>query len=78
MKVQLVTNPAADATFRMAAEKLLADGAMSPAELQSMLRSQYQSATVFGGIEEAGSERWYVYREGRWIDSASAGDLTAG
>ncbi len=78
MKVQLVTNPAGDTSFRMAAEKLLADGAMSPAQLQSLLRSQYPSATVFGGIEEAGSERWYVYREGRWINSSSAADLTAG
>ncbi|HYI22446.1 MAG TPA: hypothetical protein VEX62_07400 [Candidatus Limnocylindrales bacterium] len=78
MKVQLVTNPAGDANFRMAAERLLDDGAMNPAQLQRMLRSQYPSATVFGGIQEAGSERWYVYREGRWIDSSPAADMTAG
>ncbi len=78
MKVQLVTNPTGDATFRMAAERILADGAMSPSQLQGRLRSQYPSATVFGGIEEGGSERWYVYREGRWINSSSAADLTAG
>ena len=78
MKVQLVTNPTGDANFRMAAEQLLSGGAMSPSQLQRMLRPDYPSATVFGGIEEAGSERWYVYREGRWIDSSSAADLTAG
>jgi len=78
MKVQLVINPAGDMAFRSAAEKLLADGALSPAQLQAMLRAQFPNATVFGGIEEAGSERWYVYREGRWIDSSSATDMTAG
>jgi hypothetical protein len=70
-KVHLVTNPMGDSDFRSAAERLFAQGADTPTRLQNALRDEYPSSTVFGGIEEAGLERWYVYREGRWVDSSS-------
>ena len=76
MKVHLITNPIDDTAFRADAERLLAQGAHSPAELERNLREQYSIATVFRGIEEAGTERWYVYREGRWVASSGT-ELTA-
>jgi hypothetical protein len=70
MIVRLITNPTSDAHFRDKAEGILADGADSPIGLQARLREDYPSASVVRGIEEQGAERWYAYRDGRWIDSA--------
>lgn len=70
MKVTLITNPSGDATFRYVAEACIADGAQSPAGLQRCLRQDYPNASVADGIYDRGTERWYAYREGGWIDSA--------
>lgn len=67
MKVLLVTNPATDGTFRVAAERMLGANRTSPEGLQSLLRDEYPHASVFRGIQEYGSERWYAYRDGRWM-----------
>jgi hypothetical protein len=68
MKVLLVTNPASDGAFRTKAQRMLGSDAASPEGLQSVLRSEYPRASVVRGIEDKGSERWYAYRDGRWID----------
>lgn len=68
MKVLLHTNPATDGAFRMTAERILGEDPASPEGLQSVLRHEYPSAAVVRGIEDNGSERWYAYRDGRWID----------
>jgi hypothetical protein len=69
MNVRLITNPSVDSAFQGAAEACLADGAASPGGLEARLRGEYPSVSVVGGIAEFGSERWYAYREGHWIDS---------
>jgi hypothetical protein len=68
-KIQLVTNPTTDTEFRRAAEVYLASRADSPGQLQTRLRANYPNVVVVRGIEDTGSERWYVYREGRWQSS---------
>lgn len=72
MNVRLFTNPSADGDSRDAAEASLADGAASPGGLESLLRGEYPSVSVVCGIAEVGSERWYAYREGHWVDSTMA------
>ena len=71
MKVLLVTNPTTDAAFRVAAESALGLGPISPEGLQSGLRGTYPHVAVVRGIEDHGTERWYAYRDGHWIDTAS-------
>ncbi len=73
VSIRLITNPAADAEFRSRAECLLADGTATPTELQLRLRADYPEASVVRGIVEPGSERWYAYRDGRWINPGRAG-----
>jgi hypothetical protein len=70
MNVRLITNPTADNAFRLAAEASLAAGAASPVGLEARLREEYPRVSVVCGIAEVGSERWYAYRDGHWIDSA--------
>jgi hypothetical protein len=70
MKVLLHTNPAADGTFRLTAERMLDNHPVSPETLQSVLRSEYPRAAVVRGINDNGSERWYAYRDGRWTGPA--------
>jgi hypothetical protein len=71
MKVLLVTNPAADIGFRVAAEQMLGERAVSPEGLQSGLIRRYPRVSVVRGIQDRGAERWYAYRDGHWIDSGS-------
>lgn len=71
MKILLVTNPAADIGFRVAAERTLGADPASPEGLQSGLIRQYPRVAVFRGIQDRGTERWYAYRDGHWIDSGS-------
>jgi hypothetical protein len=76
MEVHLVTNPAGDRQFRVAAEAHLAAGARTPEALAARLRERYPNVSVVTGITDAASERWYVYREGRWlaVESEPAAD----
>jgi len=69
MPASILVNPASDATFRRLAETHAANGADTPAELEDRLRSTYPSTRVVEGVSsDATSERWYVYRDGRWIN----------
>jgi len=72
MKVLLVTNPATDAAFRVAAERALGHVPVDPEGLQSDLRDSYPRVSVVRGIEDNGAERWYAYRDGHWVDWQSA------
>jgi hypothetical protein len=67
MKVQLITNPAADGDFRLTAERMLNGDGHTPEGLQSRLRGDYPRVSVVRGIQDNGLERWYVYRDGTWI-----------
>ena len=65
--VRLVTNPQTDVEFQRRAETL-ALGAQTPDELERLLRAEYGRARVVPGVTDI-VERWYVYRDGRWINS---------
>lgn len=70
MPASILVNPASDATFKRLAETHAARGADTPADLEDRLRQSYPRARVIEGISsDSTSERWYVYRDGRWINS---------
>lgn len=63
----LYVNPASDAAFRRAVEAARPASA-SPEQLQCRLRRAYPRTAVRAReLEGELPERWYVYREGRWI-----------
>jgi hypothetical protein len=69
MPASILVNPASDTRFKRLAETHAADGADTPADLEDRLRHSYPSARVIQGISsDSASERWYVYRDGRWIN----------
>ena len=65
--VRLITNPHTDNDFQRRAEQLVAR-VESPEELEALLREQYHRARVVRGVTDI-MERWYAYRDGRWINS---------
>jgi hypothetical protein len=65
----LVVNPATDHQFRKRAEAL-AGSIETPEQLQQLLRVEYERARVVRGVTDV-AERWYVYREGHWINTHS-------
>jgi hypothetical protein len=65
--VRLVTNPQNDIEFQRRAEAL-ATRVDTPEELEALLREEYQRARVVSGVTDI-MQRWYVYRDGRWINS---------
>jgi len=65
----LITNPQSDTEFQRRAEELARD-ADTPDELERLLRPHYSRARVVSGVTDI-VERWYVYRDGRWINSRS-------
>ena len=70
--VQLVCNPADDATFRAAAESVLESGVASPAGLQRLLEPRYPHVVVRGrGLSNEDFDAWYVYRDGSWRRSGT-------
>jgi hypothetical protein len=72
MPASILVNPASDATFKRLAETHAARGPESPEDLEDRLRQSYPRARVVEGISsDATSERWYVYRDGRWINPDS-------
>jgi hypothetical protein len=73
MRVALVINPPGDGTFGATARAHAADGSNTPAELQAALRIEWPDAIVRDGIIENDFQRWYVYRDGRWIDENASG-----
>jgi hypothetical protein len=74
LKIALVTNPDGDQSFRSSAEAYIANGAESPGSLEHSLRREYPKVSVAAGIVERGVERWYAYREGRWVQSTGKRD----
>jgi len=67
-RVIVIANPPGDGMFRGTAQAHAKDGANTPQELQRRLREHWPRARVVGGITDRGSERWYAYREGSWIE----------
>ena len=65
--VRLVINPANDPSFHERATQLARDIA-EPEELERSLRDEYERARVVRGVTDV-VERWYVYRDGHWVDS---------
>jgi hypothetical protein len=65
--VRLVTNPQSDVGFQRRAEQLV-NQVDSPEQLEALLRPDYQRARVVRGVTDI-VERWYVYRDGRWVAS---------
>jgi len=65
--VRLVTNPTTDAEFQNYAEERAA-GVTTPEELKRLLNDRYPRAHVVRGVTDI-VERWYVYRDGRWVNS---------
>ncbi len=49
------------------ADELVAS-ASTPEELQQLLRQHYDGARVVRGVTDI-VERWYVYRDGHWVNS---------
>lgn len=70
-RVKIVVNPAHDQAFRSSAESLLRDGADTVQELEATLRGKYPSARVVIGVRDGFYQRWYVYRDGRWVRGAN-------
>jgi len=73
MKVELVTNPANDGAFRAAAERLMGDDRSGPEGLQSGLVGEFPRVSVVRGIQDRGTERWYAYRDGHWVNGSPDG-----
>jgi hypothetical protein len=70
MKPTLVVNPANDRVFAAFAALLVDHGAATTAELERRLRAVYPVAVVHARLL-VGEPLviWYVYREGRWVDT---------
>lgn len=69
MRINVIINPREDRAFREMVEQTMSSGAREPGELQLALRSVFTAAVVVIGVEQAGGERWYAYRDGRWIST---------
>ena len=65
--VRLIAYPANDYEFQRRAQELAAR-ADTPEQLQQALRRQYSRARVVAGVTDI-VERWYAYRDGRWMNS---------
>ena len=68
-RVAVFANPRSDGAFMRVAQAHADGGAGTPQELQRRLRERWPSSQVAGGITDNDRERWYAYREGRWIDA---------
>lgn len=65
--VRLVANPHNDLEFERLAETLVAR-VETPDHLERLLRERYPRARVVPGVTDI-TERWYVYRDGRWVNT---------
>ena len=50
------------------AEAFLARGLERPEELEGLLRPEFPSVRVVPGVVDGTDWRWYVYRDGRWVN----------
>ena len=67
MPVRLIVFPHSDEHLREAADACLSDSVGTPERLTRCLRADYPRIVVHKGVEIAGDNVWYVYREGHWI-----------
>ena len=51
------------------AEAYLARGLEQPEDLENLLRPEFPQVRVVPGVVDGADWRWYVYRDGRWINS---------
>jgi hypothetical protein len=78
MPTTIVVNPRDDTPFVALAERLVADGARTPGDLQRELRREYPDAVVRAReLDGEAFTIWYVYRDGHWV-SGSAGQPQGG
>ena len=70
VKPVLVVNPRNDPEFVATATRLAATGARTPELLMRKLRERFPSVLVRARELSGEPEVWYVYREGRWVDSS--------
>ncbi|MEP7360616.1 MAG: hypothetical protein ABI744_03460 [Chloroflexota bacterium] len=64
---RISVNPSEDAVFASRVREL-GDQINSPEALEDRLRPDYPQVRVVRGVTDV-VDRWYVYREGRWIRS---------
>jgi hypothetical protein len=72
MRPVLIINPVDDREFSAAAERLLDDGILDLDAFRARLRTSYPE--VEAHPREIVAEPiliWYVYRDGRWVNSAA-------
>ena len=51
------------------AEALLGRGLEQPEDLEHALRNEFPQVRVVPGVLDGTDWRWYVYRDGRWVNS---------
>jgi len=67
MSISFTTIPSSDELFRRAAQSAFGAGAKTPTALAQELREKFPLVRVIESEIEGYRERWYVYREGRWV-----------
>jgi hypothetical protein len=50
------------------AEEFLATGIEQPEDLEQLLRDEFPRVRVVPGVVDGSDWRWYVYRDGRWVN----------
>ena len=69
MHYRTVLNPDTDDDFAHDVNTLATPDLQEPGQLENALRDSYPKATVRNGVAESdGRIRWYVYRDGHWIE----------
>lgn len=69
MPIKILVNPRSDERFASFAEALLTMGVTTCTDLERRLRQRYPDVRVVEGITDgAGFPRWYVYRDGHWVN----------
>ena len=69
VRVRLITNPASDRRIADSADVVLARGVERPEEMEVALRTEFPTVRVVPGVVDGNEWRWYVYRDGRWVNS---------
>ena len=64
-KARIIASPPHDRLFTDRVQKL-AQGTDTPEILEQLVRHEYPEARVVRGVTDV-VERWYVYRDGRWV-----------
>jgi hypothetical protein len=70
MRYRLVINPESDEDFSLRVHHAAHPSMLDPGELEAELRRTYPETVVRAGVAESdGRRRWYVYRDGRWVQA---------